>query len=110
MSRELNLDGGEITLLKRIGLSGAQVYGKLLVDSLEKEEIQVFLDTLNGLMEQDYVLSNKASIRAIEDVQTAFFRVNPAFAIHLRDAVSPARRRARERESERELRQRRRRR
>src|ERR1051325_1573719 len=98
MSRELTLDGGEITVLKKIGLSGAQVYGKLLVDNLEKDEIPIFLETLIGLMDQNYVLSNKVNIRMIEDVERAFFRVNPTFAGELRDAVSPARRRERERQ------------
>lgn len=108
MSRELSLDGGEITVLKKIGLSGAQVYGKLLVDHLDKDEIPQFLYTLNGLIEQGYVMSNKTTVRTAEDVGSAFFRVNPAFAVALKDAVSPARRRAREREKERGQRRRRR--
>jgi hypothetical protein len=106
--RELNLNGGEITLLKKIGLSGAQMYGKLLVDHLEKDEGPAFLETLNGLIEQDFVLSNKVGVRTLEDVESAFFRVNPAFAIALRDATNPARRRAREQQRERRQRRRRR--
>jgi len=107
MSRELTLDGGEITVLKKIGLSGGQVYGRLLTDSLEKDEIPMFLETLIGLMDQNYVLSNKVNIRVIEDVERAFFRVNPTFAVVLRDAVNPARRRAREQQRERRQRRRR---
>src|ERR1700730_2070749 len=108
MPRELTLDGGEITLLKRIGLSGGQIYGRLLVDDLEAEEIPPFLETLTGLVEQDYVLTNKVNIRLIEDVEKAFFRINPAFAIALRDAVNPSRRRELERQRERTQRRRRR--
>ena len=108
MARELHLDGGEITVLKRIGLSGSQVFGKILIDNLEDGEIPMFLETLNGLIEQGYVLSNRVNVRVIEDVQKAFFRVNPAFSVALRDAVSPARRRAREQERERRQRRRRR--
>ena len=108
MPREITLDGGEITLLKRIGLSGGQIYGRLLVDDLEREEFPIFLETLIGLIEQNYVLANKVNIRLIEDVQTAFFRVNPAFSVALRDATSPARRRERERAQERTRRRRRR--
>ena len=63
MPRELTLDGGEITLLKRIGLSGGQIYGRLLVDDLEQEEIPIFLETLIGLLEQNYVLTNKVNVR-----------------------------------------------
>jgi hypothetical protein len=108
MARELTLDGGEITLLKRIGLSGGQIYGRLLVDDLEQEEIPIFLETLIGLIEQNYVLTNRVNIRLKEDVEKAFFRVNPAFSVALRDATNPARRRERERATERTRRRRRR--
>jgi hypothetical protein len=108
MPREISLDGGEITLLKRIGLSGAQIYGRLLVDELEDEEVMPFLETLTSLIDQGYVLTNKVNIRLIEDVERAFFRVNPAFSTTLRDAVSPSRMRAREqRERDRSRRRRR---
>ena len=108
MPREITLDGGEITLLKRIGLSGAPIFGRLLVNELEQEEIPIFLDTLIGLIEQNYVLANKVNIRLKGDVETAFFRVNPAFSVALRDATNPARRRERERAHERTRRRRRR--
>ena len=97
MARELTLDGGEITILKRIGLSGGQTFGRLLTNDLEEEEIPIFLETLLGLIDQGYVLSNKVNIQVIEEVERAFFRVNPAFALALRDAINPARRRERER-------------
>ena len=97
MGREIKLDGGEITILKKIGLSGAPLFGKLLVDRIEEMEKGEFLDTLGGLMDQNYVLSNKVNIRLMEDVQKAFFRVNPAYSKDLQDAVNPSRKRERER-------------
>jgi len=97
MGSEIKLNGGEITLLKKIGLSGTQVYGKMLIDRVDSMETQEFLDTLRGLIDQDYVLSNKVNIRLMEDVERAFFRVNAAHAKDLRDAVSPGRRRDQER-------------
>ena len=97
MSREIKLDGGEISLLKKIGLSGTQVYGKLLVDRVDEMETGEFLDTLTGLIDQGYVLSNKVNIRTMEDVERAFFRVNAAYAKDLRGAVNPSAHRERER-------------
>jgi hypothetical protein len=97
MGREINLDGGEITVLKKLGLSGTQVYGKLLLDRVEGMETAELLETLIGLIDQGYVLSNKVNIRLIEDAEKAFFRVNAAYAKDLRDAVNPGRRRAQER-------------
>jgi hypothetical protein len=97
MGREITLSGGEITLLKRIGLSGGQMSGKLLVNDVEKEEVGEFLETLIGLLDQDYIVSNKVNIRKMEDVERATFRANPTHIVELRDAVHPSRRRERER-------------
>ena len=98
MGREIKLDGGEISVLKKIGLSGSPLLGKLLVDRIEEMETGEFLDTLCGLIDQGYVLSNKVNIRLMADVEKAFFRTNPAFAKDLQDAVNPSRRRERERQ------------
>jgi hypothetical protein len=98
MGRDIKLDGGEISVLKKIGLSGSPLYGKLLIDRIEEMETGEFLDTLIGLIDLNYVLSNKVNVRLMEDVEKAFFRVNPAFSKDLQDAVNPSRRRERERQ------------
>jgi hypothetical protein len=97
MGREIKLDGGEISILKKIGLSGSPLHGKLLIDRIEEMETGEFLDTLMGLMDMNYVVSNKVNIRLMEDVEKAFFRVNPAYAKDLQEAVNPSRKRERER-------------
>ena len=97
MAREINLGGGEITLLKKIGLGGGQMYGKLLIDRVDGMETAEFLETLIGLIDQGYVLSNKVNIRLIEEAEKAFFRVNAAYAKDLRDAVNPGRKRDQQR-------------
>ena len=94
-SREIKLNGGEISVLKKIGLSGAPLFGKLLVEKIEEMETGEFLDTLAGLIDLGYILSNKVNIRLMEDVQKAFFRVNPAHSKDLQDAVNPSRKRER---------------
>jgi len=96
MHREINLSGGEITFLKAMGLSGAPVYGKLLVERIGEMESAEFLDELNGLISVGYVLSDKVSLRTMEDVKRAVFRVNASYARDLRDALTPGRRRERE--------------
>jgi len=97
MGREIKLDGGEISILKKIGLSGSPLYGKLLLDRIEEMETGEFLDSLGGLIDQGYVISNKVNIRLMEDVEKAFFRVNPVHSKELQDAVNPSRKRERER-------------
>jgi hypothetical protein len=97
MGREIKLDGGEISILKKIGLSGSPLFGKLLIDRIEEMETGEFLDTLCGLIDQNYVLASKVNIRLMEDVEKAAFRVNPAFSKDLQDAVNPSKKRERER-------------
>lgn len=97
MGREIKLDGGEITLLKKIGLSGTQLYGKLLIDRVDEMETGEFLGTLTGLIDQGYVLANKVNIRTMEEVGRSFFRVNAAYTKDLRDAVNPSAHRERDR-------------
>lgn len=97
MGREIKLDGGEISLLKAIGLGGSQVSGKMLVERESELEQVEFLDTLSGLIEQGYVLSSKVNVRDMEDVERSLFRVNPTHARELRDAINPSRSRDRDR-------------
>jgi hypothetical protein len=97
MQREISLSGGEITLLKTMGLSGAPVYGKLLIEHLGEMAEAEFLDELDGLISQGYVLSDKVNVRTIEDVERSVFRVNASYARDLKDALNPGRHRDRER-------------
>lgn len=96
MHREINLSGGEITLLKTLGLSGTPTYGKLLVERIGEMGQAEFLDELDGLISQGYVLSDTVNVRTIEDVERSVFRVNASYARELKDALHPGRRRERE--------------
>ncbi len=100
MHREIKLDGGEITILKTLG--STDMNGKQLVEHLGGDmESAEFVDALKGLISLGYVLSNKVNVRSTEDVEHAFFRVNPAYAHELRDALNPGRRREQEKKSRR---------
>jgi hypothetical protein len=97
MRRELNLSGGEIALLKTMGLSGAPIFGKLLIENIGEMETGEFIDTLDGLISLGYDLSDKVNLRTLEDVERAVFRVNSSYSRELRDAIHPGRRREQER-------------
>jgi hypothetical protein len=90
---EIQLSGGEITILKAIGLSGTAMAGKFLLDQIEEVEAGEFIDTLEGLLAMGYLLATKVNIRTLEDVERASFRVNPSYAHDLKDALDPSRRR-----------------
>jgi len=98
MGRDIKLTGVEITILKKIGLSGSPLHGQLLVGRIEEMETGEFLDTLIGLIDLNYVLSNKVNIRLMEDVERASFRVNPSYSKDLQEALNPSRKRERERQ------------
>ena len=93
MGHEIQLNGGEITILKAIGLTGAAMGGKFLLDRIEEVEAGEFIDTMEGLLAMGYVLATKVNIRTLEDIQRASFRVNPSYAHDLKDALDPNRRR-----------------
>ncbi len=92
MEREIKLSGSEISVLKTLGTSGSQMYGGIMLDRLKEMLPSELIDTLGGLMAEGYVLSNRVNIRRIEEVETAFFRVNPAEAKDLRRALRPGKR------------------
>lgn len=99
MAREIKLNGGEITIVKAIGFGGTQLYGKLLLDRMGDDIIEAeLLDTIGGLMSMGYLLSNKVNVRTMDEVQRAFFRINPVYARDLKDAMNPSRGRERQRE------------
>ncbi len=88
-TREIKLSGGEITMLKTIGLAGGGKSGWMLIDRCDSMETAEFLDTLGGLLTIGYVLSNKVNVQHMEDVERASFRVNPSYARELKDAIRP---------------------
>jgi hypothetical protein len=98
VAREIQLSGGEVTILKAIGLTGTAMAGKFLLDRMEEVEAGEFIDTLEGLLAMGYLLANKVNIRTLEDVERASFRVNPSYAHDLKDALDPNRRREAERQ------------
>ena len=97
MEREIRLDGGEVSVLKALGLSGAPLPGKMLLDRVGEMERVELMETLTGLMDQGYVMSSKVNVMEIEDVERSTFRVNPSYSRDLRDALRPGGRKREER-------------
>jgi hypothetical protein len=97
MQREIKLDGGEITILKTLGISGTPMSGKILIERVEGMESAELLDTLDSLISLGYVTSNKVNLMKMEDVEAAVLRVNPSYSHDLRDALNPSKRRDQDR-------------
>lgn len=98
MRHQIQLSGGEITILKAIGLTGTAMAGKFLLERIEEIEAGEFIDTLGGLVAMGYLLTTKVNIRTLEDIERASFRVNPSYAHDLKEALDPNRRRAGEKQ------------
>jgi len=96
VQREIKLDGGEITVVKALGLSGTPIKGKMLLEKVELEPAEL-VDTLSGLIELGYVLSSKVNVQNTDDIERSAFRVNPSYSRDLKDALTPGGRRREER-------------
>ena len=94
MAREISLSGGDISVLKALGLSGGQVGGKSLVDRLGGMETAEIIDSLDGLIMMDYVQCDTEKLRSADDVYQAKFNVNTAMLRDLRDALTPVKKEA----------------
>ena len=91
MRREIHLSGGEITILKALGLSGTPLSGNLLLTRLGETDERELMETITSLIDMDYVVASKVNVMKIEDVQRSVFRVNSTYADDLRDAMHPGR-------------------
>lgn len=95
MAREISLSGGDVSVIKALGLSGSQMNGKTLMGRLGAMEGAEIIDALSGLVQLDYVLCDTEKLRTVEDLQEASFSVNTAMLRDLREALTPQKKEAR---------------
>ena len=89
MAREISLSGGDVSVLKALGLSGGTVAGNVLMERLGGMESAEIVDTLDGLIMLDYVLCDLETIKNAGDLKRANFNVNTAMLRDLREALAP---------------------
>lgn len=89
-SREINLDGGEVSIIKALGSSSSEMLG---ADLIEKVGIDLapaeVMDTIKGLIALGYVDADKTGFYNVEDIKPIYFRINSGYAKDLRDALDP---------------------
>ena len=90
MSRDLNLDGGEISVLKALGIGGSGLSGEDLLARVADLEIAELIDTLQGLMMMGYVTADKQSFHSREELSKLHFQVNSGYSKDLKEAVDPS--------------------
>jgi hypothetical protein len=87
---EINLDGGEISIIKALGLSSGEVLGEDLIDKVSTDLAPAeVIDTIKGLMSMGYVDADKSGFYKVEDLKGIYFRVNSGYAKDLKDALNP---------------------
>jgi hypothetical protein len=88
--REINLDGGEISVLKALGVGSGEMNGEDLMTRLGGDLVPAeLMETLKGLMMMGYVEADKNAFYNTEDLKTIHFRVNSGYSKDLREAMSP---------------------
>lgn len=85
--REINLSGGEVSFLKALGVNGSPMHGRFLLSRLGEVDEHELVQTIESLMDMDYVVSTKVNVQRIEDVERSMFRVNSLYADELRDST-----------------------
>ena len=88
---EIHLDGGEVTVLKAMGLGGTSIDGETLIERVRGLEEAELMDTLRGLIMLGYVNSDKRSLHSTDDVKIANFHVNSGYSRELKEAIDPRR-------------------
>jgi hypothetical protein len=91
MSREMSLSGGDVSVIKALGLTGSPIKGLELLERLGNMDCAELIDTLDGLMMFDYVVSDVPALRRREDLERASFKVNATHIRDLREALNPQR-------------------
>lgn len=88
--RELSLSGGDLTVIKALGLSGTSMPGALLVDRIGHMEAAELIDTLEGLMMLGFVVSDSERLKDLDDLKRTNFHVNTSYVRDLKEALNPA--------------------
>ena len=86
---DISLDGGEITVLKAIGLGGSEVDGETLLARVAPMDAAEVIDTLKGLVMLGYVSADNSTFHALEEMKKMGFRVNSGYSKDLKEALDP---------------------
>jgi hypothetical protein len=89
-SREINLDGGEVSVIKALGMSSSEMTGEDLIARVSADLVEAeVIDTIKGLMDMGYVDADKSGFYSVDDLKDVHFRINSGWAKDLRDALHP---------------------
>jgi len=85
---KINLDGGEISIIRALGFSGTQMLGRDLKGRVERMSDGDLADCLVTLIALGYITSTP-ELSAHEEIDKVAFAVNSGYAKMLREAIDP---------------------
>ena len=83
------VDGGEIAIVKAIGIGGGSVSGDAILDRSKNMDVYEAMDILKTLMDTGYVICDRDTFRDNDDFRKAEFHVNSGYTKALKKAVDP---------------------
>ena len=86
---KINLDGGEISIIRGLGFSGAPLTGRDLKGRVGQMSDNDLADCLKTLIALGYVSSNP-DLDDAKDLEKVAFAVNSGYAKDLKEAIDPA--------------------
>lgn len=89
MASNINLDGGEISIIKAIGLTGGEITGEQLAERVPDMVGAELLDSLKGLIMMGYIVTDTPSLNKMADLERAKFHVNSGYSRELKEAMDP---------------------
>jgi len=84
----INLDGGEVSIIRTLGFGGAPMMGRDLKSRMSGMEDAELYDILQTLIAVGYVCANR-DLSRVEDIDRATFFTNPGYAKELKEALDP---------------------
>ncbi|MEI6562532.1 MAG: hypothetical protein WCO68_10705 [Verrucomicrobiota bacterium] len=85
---KINLDGGEISIIRGLGFSGAPMTGRDLKSRVGRMSNGDLADCLKTLIALGYVTSTP-DLDRVEDLEKVAFAVNSGYAKMLKEAIDP---------------------
>ena len=85
---KINLDGGEISIIRGLGFSGPPMTGRDLKGRIERMSDNDLAESLKTLITLGYITSNP-DLDRVEDLEKVAFAVNSGYAKVLKEAIDP---------------------
>jgi hypothetical protein len=90
MSKEINLDGTETSIIKALGFGSGEMSGATLASLASELGSAELIDTVKGLISVGYVSCDR-SFQDEEEFKVVNFHINSGYARELKEALNPGR-------------------